>query len=50
MEDLQPISEVQQNLFCVELMKRLNMQRRQDNLRDVNNLKKKARLISQTQK
>ena len=35
MEDLEPISEVQQNLFCVELMKRLNMQRRQDYLCDI---------------
>ena len=34
-EDLEPISEVQQNLFCVELMKRLNMQRRQDYLCDI---------------
>ena len=35
MEDFEPISEVQQNLFCVELMKRLNMQRRQDYLCDI---------------
>ena len=35
MEDLEPISEVQQNLFCVQLMKRLNMQRRQDYLCDI---------------
>ena len=35
MEDLELISEVQQNLFCVELMKRLNMQRRQDYLCDI---------------
>ena len=35
MEDLEPISEVQQHLFCVELMKRLNMQRRQDYLCDI---------------
>ena len=35
MEDQEPISEVQQNLFCVELMKRLNMQRRQDYLCDI---------------
>ena len=35
MEDLEPISEVQQDLFCVELMKRLNMQRRQDYLCDI---------------
>ena len=35
MEALQPISEVQQNLFCVEIMKRLNMQRRQDNFCDI---------------
>ena len=35
MEDLEPISEVQQDLFCVELMKRLNMQRRRDYLCDI---------------
>ena len=35
MEDLEPISEVQQNLFCAQLMKRLNMQRRQDYLCDI---------------
>ena len=35
MEDLEPISEVKQNLFCVELMKRLNMQPRQDYLCDI---------------
>ena len=35
MEDLEPISEAQQNLFCVELMKRLNMQRRQDYFYDI---------------
>ena len=35
MEDLVPISEVEQNLFCVQLMKRLNMQRRQDYLCDI---------------
>ena len=35
MEDLEPISEAEQALFCVELMKRLNMQRRQDCLCDI---------------
>ena len=32
MEDLEPISEAEQASFCVELMKRLNMQRGQDYL------------------
>ena len=32
MEDLQPISDVGQAAFCVELAKRLNMMRRQDHL------------------
>ena len=35
MEDLEPISEAEQALFCVELMKRLNMQRGQDYLCDI---------------
>ena len=35
MEDLEPISEAEQASFCVELMKRLNMQRRQDYLCDI---------------
>ena len=43
MEDLEPISEVQQNLFCVEFMKRLNMQRRQDYLCDITLVAKKGR-------
>ena len=35
MEDLEPISEAEQASFCVELMKRLNMQRGQDYLCDI---------------
>ena len=35
MEDLQPITEAEQAAFCVELVKRLNMLRRQDHLCDV---------------
>ena len=35
MEDLEPISEAEQASFCVNLMKRLNMQRRQDYLCDI---------------
>ena len=35
MEDLQPISDAEQAAFCVELAKRLNMLRRQDQLCDV---------------
>ena len=35
MEDLQPISDVGQATFCVELAKRLNMMRRQDHLCDM---------------
>ena len=35
MEDLQPISDVGQAAFCVELAKRLNMLRRQDHLCDM---------------
>ena len=35
MEDLEPISEIEQTSFCVELMKRLNMQRGQDYLCDI---------------
>ena len=35
MEDLEPISEAEQASFCVELMKRLNMQRGQDCLCDI---------------
>ncbi|XP_078353488.1 kelch-like protein 24 [Oculina patagonica] len=35
MEDLQPISAAEQAAFCVELTKRLNMQRKQDHLCDV---------------
>ena len=43
MEDLEPISEVQQDLFCVELMKRLNMQRRQGYLCDITLVAKEGR-------
>ena len=43
MEDLEPISEAQQELFCVELMKRLNMQRRQDYLCDTTLVAKEGR-------
>ena len=35
MEDLQAISDTEQTAFCVELAKRLNMQRRQDHLCDI---------------
>ena len=35
MEDLQPMSAVGQISFCVELMKRLNIQRKQDYLCDI---------------
>lgn len=35
MEDLQPMSAAEETSFCVELMKRLNMQRKQDYLCDV---------------
>jgi len=35
MEELEPIRETEQALFCVELMKRLNMQREQDYLCDI---------------
>ena len=35
MEDLQPMSAAEKTSFCVELMKRLNMQRKQDYLCDV---------------
>ena len=35
MEDLQPISDAEQAAFCVELVKRLNMLRRQDHLCDI---------------
>ena len=35
MEDLQPMSAVEQTSFCVELMKRLNIQRKQDYLCDI---------------
>ena len=35
MEDLQPISAIEQTSFCVELMKRLNIQRKEDYLCDV---------------
>ena len=35
MEDLQPISDVEQAAFCVELAKRLNMMRKQDHLCDM---------------
>ena len=40
MEDLQPISDAEQDSFCVELAKRLNMQRKQDHLCDVTLLTK----------
>ena len=33
--DLEPISEAEQSSFCVEMMKRLNMQRRQNYLCDI---------------
>ena len=35
MEDIQPISAAEQRPFCVELMKRLNIQRKQDYLCDI---------------
>ncbi|XP_078353481.1 kelch-like protein 25 [Oculina patagonica] len=35
MEDLQPISAAEQAAFCVELTKRLNMERKQDHLCDI---------------
>ncbi|KAL9950816.1 hypothetical protein ACROYT_G043379 [Oculina patagonica] len=35
MEDLQPITAAEQASFCVELTKRLNMQRKQDHLCDI---------------
>ena len=35
MEDLPAISDTEQAAFCVELAKRLNMQRRQDHLCDI---------------
>ena len=35
MEDLQPVSAAEQASFCIELMKRLNMQRKQDYLCDI---------------
>ena len=35
MEDIQPISAAKQGSFCVELMKRLNIQRKQDYLCDI---------------
>ena len=35
MEDLKPICEVEQNSFCVELLKRLNLQRNQNYLCDI---------------
>ena len=35
MEDIQPISAAEQVSFCVELMKRLNIQRKQDYLCDI---------------
>ena len=35
MEDIQPISAAEQASFCVELMKRLNIERRQDYLCDI---------------
>ncbi|XP_022808534.1 kelch-like protein 11 [Stylophora pistillata] len=35
MEDLQPISATEQSTFCVELLKRLNIQRKQDYLCDI---------------
>ena len=35
MEDIQPISAAEQESFCVELMKRLNIQRKQDYLCDI---------------
>ena len=35
MEDLQPMSAIEQTSFCVELMKRLNIQRKEDYLCDV---------------
>ncbi|XP_022808527.1 kelch-like protein 2 [Stylophora pistillata] len=35
MEDLQPISAAEQSVFCVEMLKRLNIQRKQDYLCDI---------------
>ena len=35
MEDLKPICEVEQNSFCVELLKRLDLQRKQNYLCDI---------------
>ena len=35
MEDLKPICEVEQNSFCIELLKRLNVQRKQNYLCDI---------------
>ena len=35
MEDIQPISAAEQGPFCVELMKRLNIHRKQDYLCDI---------------
>ena len=35
MEDIQPISDAEQGPFCVELMKRLNIHRKQDYLCDI---------------
>ncbi|XP_022808536.1 kelch-like protein 12 [Stylophora pistillata] len=35
MEDLQPISAAEQSAFCVEMLKRLNIQRKQDYLWDI---------------
>ena len=43
MEDLEPIPEVEQASFCVELLKRLNMQRGQNYLCDITLVAKEGR-------
>ena len=43
MEDLEPISEAEQVPYCVELMKRLNMQRGQDYLCDITMVAKEGK-------
>ena len=40
MEDLEPVCEAEQSLFCVELLKRLNIQREQNYLCDITLLAK----------
>ena len=46
MEDLQPIYDAEQAVFCVELAKRLNMLRRQDQLCDITLMTKAGRNTS----